>query len=76
MASPVELFRSRDYPVGDSDGSSFFVSAGGGKCGVGTRTTHLTPQKVCCWIDGGDFFSSRSSKHSSMSCSYKERYYY
>ena len=40
-------------------GSSFGVGDGDGKGGVGPRTTHLTPQKVDCCIDSGDFFHYR-----------------
>ena len=57
-------------------GSSFGVGDGDGKGGVGPRTTHLTPQKVDCCIDSGDFFSLQSREHSYRSNSYKERSYY
>ena len=33
---------------------------------MGLRTTHITSQKVDCWIDGGNFVSSRSSDYPDM----------
>ena len=45
----------KEYPVGALGASSFGVSVGGGKGGVGPRTNHLTPQKFYCWTDGGSF---------------------
>ena len=56
--------------------SSFSVGDGGGKCGVGTRTTHLTSQNVDCCIDGGDFVSSRSRNYSSTRHPYNNMSYY
>ena len=44
-SSTMELFRMRDYPVGESDGYLFHVDAGYGKGGVDPRTTQLTSQK-------------------------------
>ena len=52
----MSLFRSRDYPVGASDGSLFGVSDVDGKGGVVPRTTNLTPQKVDFSINGDNFF--------------------
>ena len=43
---PMELFRSRDYPVGAFGGSFFGISAVDGKYGVGFRTTKLTYKKL------------------------------
>ena len=44
--------------VGDAGGSSFSIASGDGKYGMGHRITHLSSQKVDCWIDGGNFVSS------------------
>ena len=52
----MALFRSRDYPVGDSCVSLFVVAAGDVKVGVGISTTHITSQNVDCCIDGDYFF--------------------
>ena len=59
-APPTALFRSRDYPIGTSDGSLFNVSVGDGKGGVVPRTTHLSTQNFYFWIDGDNFVLSRS----------------
>ena len=75
IASEKLLFRNRDNPVGAYDCSLFGVAYVDGKVGVGTRTTHLNSQKVGCFIDGGDFVSSRSSEHLSMIHSYQDRSY-
>ena len=69
----MSLFRSRDYPVGASDGSLFGVSDVDGKGGVVPRTTNLTPQKVDFSING-EFFLSRIKSYSSMSIK-KGRHY-
>ena len=45
-ALPNVLFRSRDNQVGASGGTLIGVSAGDVKGVIGTRTTHLTYQKV------------------------------
>ena len=42
----MALFRSRDYPVGASDGSLFGVDARYGKYGVCPMTTHITSQEL------------------------------
>ena len=42
----MSLFRSRDYPVGASDGSLFGVPDGYGKGGVVPSTTHFTSKEV------------------------------
>ena len=57
-------------------GSSFDVSVGDGKGGVGPRTNHLTSQKVDCWTHGGNFVGSQSREYSYMSHSYKYWSYY
>ena len=49
------LSLSSNYPFGSYGGSSFGVADGGGKGGVGPRTTHLSSHKVGCWLDGVDF---------------------
>ena len=43
-----------------------FFAAGDRRDVVGTRTTHLSSQKIYCWLDSGDFVSSRSSDYTSM----------
>ena len=58
------LLMIRDDPVGASDGSSFGVGDGDdSKCGVDSRTSHITSQRVDCWIYGDDFVSSKSREH-------------
>ena len=56
----MDLLSIRDYIFGASDVYSFGVDDGDGKYGMGPKTTHLTHQKVYCWIYGGYFVSSRS----------------
>ena len=46
----------RDYQFGASDGSSFGVSAGDGKVGVGNSTTNPFYQKIYCWLNDDDNF--------------------
>ena len=53
--------------------SSFFVSAGYGKGGVASRTTHLTSHKYDCWIDGGSFVLYTSRYYTAMSHSKQDR---
>ena len=60
--SPMLSSCNRDYSVIDSGDSSFGVADGDGNVGVGSRTTHLSPQEVF-WIDSGDFVSSWSSDY-------------
>ena len=50
----------RDYSVGDGGGYSFIIAYGDGTCGVAPSITHLSSQKVDCWIDGGNIVSSLS----------------
>ena len=69
------LFRSSDYLVGTSGGSLFGFSALYGNVGVGPRTTHLTSQKVYCWIDGDYFVLSICREYLSMINYYKGSYY-
>ena len=65
-ASPVGLLSSRDYPVGNSDYSSFGVAVIDSKGGVGPRTTQFTSHKYYCWLGGGNFVSSKSRDYSEM----------
>ena len=65
-----------DHSVGSDGGSSFGVSYGDGKGGVGPRTTHMLSQKYDCWFDGGDFVPSLSRYYPTMTHSNKCRYYY
>ena len=65
-APPMVSYYSRYYSVGASSDSSFGVSGGYGKGGVGPRTTHFSSQKVGFWIDGVDFVSYWSRDYSSM----------
>ena len=67
IASPMELSRSRDYPVSNFGGSSFYVTSEDGKCGVVTSTTELSYQKYGYWLYDGDFVSSKSIDYSSKS---------
>ena len=60
----MALVRSRDYPVGASNGYLFDVAAGYGKFSVVTGTTHLTSKNIHCWIDGDDVVLSRSREYS------------
>ena len=62
----IVLFRSRDYPVGASGSFLFDDAYGYGKGGLGPSKTDLISQKVDCWIDGDNFFLSRSIKYSSI----------
>ena len=60
----MELSWSRDYIAVAAGGSSFGVSSGDVKGGVGPRKTNLHPQKVDCWLDGGNFVSYQSCDYS------------
>ena len=48
------------YSVGDAGGSSSSIAAGDVKYGAGCRITHISSQKVDCWLDGGNFVLSLS----------------
>ena len=56
-APPMALFRSRDYPVGASDGSLFGVDARYGKYGAGPMTTHITSQELIVVFMARIFFT-------------------
>ena len=66
-APPMELFRSREYPVGAFDVSLFGVAAGDCKGCVGPSNTQITYKDVYCWIGGDNFVLSGRRKYSSMS---------
>ena len=57
---------SRDYSVGAFICSSFSTGDSYGKGDVCSSTTHISSQKVDCWIDGGDFLSSQNRYYTSM----------
>ena len=57
----------RGYLPGAYYGSLFGVATEYGKFFVDHITAHLTSQNSDCWIDGGDFVSSRNSYCLSMS---------
>ena len=61
---------SREYPVGDSGGSLFGVTAWDVNVVLVTITTHLNLQKVDCCIDGSNFVLS-CSIHSNKEISYQ-----
>ena len=64
---------SRGYSDNATGNSSFGVIAVDGKGGLGPRTTHLSSQKVDCWINGGDFLSYHIRDNLSMSYSNNDR---
>ena len=66
---------SRDYSVFTSVGSSFGISYGYGKGGVGPSTTHISSYKVDCCLNGSAFVSYLSIDYSSMIHSKKYGYY-
>ena len=63
------------HSVGSDGGSSFVVSYGDGKGGVGPRTTQMFSQKYDCWFDGGDFVSYLSKYYPTIIHLIKDRYY-
>ena len=65
----------KDNSVGALGGSSFSVGDVDGKFSVGPRTTYLNSQNFDCWIGSGSFVPCNCRYHSSMSHSYKYRFY-
>ena len=76
IASPVTLFRVRDYSDPDAYDSSFGAASGGFKGCVGPSTTYIFSQNINCYIDSGYFVLSMSIYSSSTIHSYKDRSHY
>ena len=64
-----------DHSVGFDIGSSFGVSYGYVKYGVGPRTTQMFSQKYDFWFDGGGFVPYLSRYYSTMIHYNKDRSY-
>ena len=62
------------HSVGSDGGSSFVVSYGDGKGGVGPRINQMFSIKYDCWFDGGDFVPSLSRYYPTIIHSNKDRY--